>query len=79
MTLSVWKGNPFDRFLLDPPPPEAPSEYEWTVREESEGVLRLAGELEGRQLELRVEAIDLDGFLLTTRGFNWVTETPLNR
>jgi uncharacterized membrane protein YphA (DoxX/SURF4 family) len=79
MTLRVWKGSPFDRFLLDPPEPEEPAEYEWTVSEEGEGVLRLAGELEGRQLELRVEAIDLDGFLLTTRGFNWVTETPLNR
>lgn len=79
MTLSVSKGDRFATFLLDPPEPEEPTNYEWTVSEEGEGVLRLAGELEGRQLELRVAAIDLEGFLLTTRGFNWVAETPLNR
>ena len=79
MTLSVAQGDRYDRFLINPPEPLDPLEFEWTLVEEGEGVLSLAGELEGRAIEVRAQAVDLDAFLLTNRGFNWINEVPFNR
>ena len=79
MTVKVPQGDRYDPYLLEPPEPIDPLEFEWTLVEQGEGVLELAGELEGRAIEVRAQAIDLDAFLLTNRGFNWINEVPLNR
>jgi len=40
---------------------------------------RLVGTLDGARLELDLVRIRRDDFLLTTRGFHWVSEAPFNR
>ncbi|HWB73936.1 MAG TPA: hypothetical protein VG755_03250 [Nannocystaceae bacterium] len=39
----------------------------------------LTGELDGAQVELALRRVDASEFLLPTRGFHWVSETPFNR
>jgi hypothetical protein len=41
--------------------------------------LILAGEMDGRKLDMRLELFPRERFLLVTRGFNWIQEYPLNR
>ncbi len=65
-------------FYLEPPEPSEPIEYEWRVRELDDGGLELRGELDGRMLELKLERREPE-FLLTSRGFHWINERPLNR
>lgn len=65
-------------FYLDPPESPGPPTYEWRVREGGEGQLELRGELDGQILELQLERSEVD-FLLTSRGFHWINERPINR
>lgn len=62
---------------LNPPLAAEPVEHAWTVDAHDGQALELSGALGGPALRLRATAQPLD-FLLTTRGFNWVNETPLN-
>jgi len=41
--------------------------------------LFLEGELKGSQVHLRLQRVDLGGFRLRTRGFQWIQEVPFNR
>jgi hypothetical protein len=41
--------------------------------------LTLAGDLDGRRVEAKLRRADPSQFLLTSRGFHWVNEFPLNR
>jgi uncharacterized membrane protein YphA (DoxX/SURF4 family) len=41
--------------------------------------LTLAGDLDGRKVEMRLRLVDRSKFLLVTRGFNWIQEYPFNR
>lgn len=41
--------------------------------------LRLAGEIDGRKIDMRIELLPRESFLLVTRGFNWIQEYPFNR
>jgi hypothetical protein len=39
----------------------------------------LSGELDGAKIELTLRRVHASEFLLPTRGFHWVSETPFNR
>jgi hypothetical protein len=39
----------------------------------------LQGEMEGKQVQLRLELFPREKFLLVSRGFNWIQEYPFNR
>jgi hypothetical protein len=41
--------------------------------------MTLAGDMNGKKLEMRLELLPREKFLLVTRGFNWVQEYPFNR
>ena len=41
--------------------------------------LLLAGELDGKQVSMSLEQVDMDRFTLRTRGFHWVQESPYFR
>jgi hypothetical protein len=41
--------------------------------------LTLAGELDGRTLQMTLQLVDRHSFLLVNRGFNWIQEYPFNR
>ena len=41
--------------------------------------LMLAGEMDGRRIEVRLALVDRNAFLLVSRGFHWVQEYPFNR
>jgi hypothetical protein len=41
--------------------------------------LTLDGEMDGRQVRMRLQRVDDDAFLLRSRGFHWVQEVPFNR
>ncbi|OBK81650.1 DoxX family protein [Mycolicibacter heraklionensis] len=57
------------------PMSETPLSYERPAPDR----LRLAGELDGRQVSMALEQVDLDSFTLRSRGFNWVQEYPYFR
>lgn len=42
-------------------------------------VLRLAGTIDGQKISARLRRMDDSRFLLTNRGFHWVSERPFNR
>jgi uncharacterized membrane protein YphA (DoxX/SURF4 family) len=41
--------------------------------------LELRGKLDGKAVVIRARRYDADAFLLTTRGFHWISEDPYNR
>jgi hypothetical protein len=41
--------------------------------------MTLAGDMNGKKIEMRLELFPREQFLLVTRGFNWVQEYPFNR
>ena len=41
--------------------------------------LVLDGMLDGRLVHLELKAVDLNTFLLNSRGFHWIQEVPFNR
>ena len=41
--------------------------------------LSLKGDMGGKRVEMRLELLPRESFLLVTRGFNWVQEYPFNR
>jgi hypothetical protein len=41
--------------------------------------MTLAGEMDGRKIQMRLELFPRERFLLVSRGFNWVQEYPFNR
>ena len=41
--------------------------------------LILDGEMENRKVHMQLELVDIQKFLLTSRGFHWVQEYPFNR
>ena len=43
------------------------------------GLLALSGTLDGRTIRARLHREKPPRFLLTTRGFHWINERPLNR
>lgn len=63
---------------LDPPELE-PVRTTWTYARSEPGAMTLAGELDGRELKLELEARDPDDFFLLQRGFHWINEFPMNR
>ncbi len=42
-------------------------------------LLTLAGDFDGRPLRARLRRADPSRFLLTSRGFHWINESPFNR
>jgi len=45
----------------------------------SAGVMTLDGQLEGKKIQARLNLVQTPSFLLTSRGFHWINETPFNR
>ena len=41
--------------------------------------LTLAGDVDGRPVRAKLRRVDPSKFLLTSRGFHWINETPFNR
>ncbi len=49
------------------------------VEQPHPGELLLTGILQGKSATLRLKRVTHPGYLLTTRGFHWVNEFPMNR
>ena len=47
--------------------------------EPAPGLLALEGTYEGHQVKAKLRRADDSRFLLKTRGFHWINETPFNR
>ena len=41
--------------------------------------MTLDGEMDGKQIQMRLELFPREKFLLVSRGFNWIQEYPFNR
>ena len=50
-----------------------------TYRRLSPQLLVLEGTIDGRVVRLELTQRDLNSFVLTSRGFNWVQNVPFNR
>jgi hypothetical protein len=50
-----------------------------TYRRSQADSLVLDGTLEGRPVHLELKQVDLNTFLLNSRGFHWIQEVPFNR
>lgn len=64
LTLSAPDGSALAAFTVSRPQPQR---------------LELAGQLEGRQVHIALEQVDLNQFTLRNRGFHWVQEYPYFR
>jgi hypothetical protein len=42
-------------------------------------LLLLSGQIDGHRVSVKATRIDESKFLLTTRGFHWINEYPLNQ
>jgi len=51
----------------------------FTFRQPSADVLVLDGEMDGHTVHMNTRLFDRNRFLLVSRGFNWVQESPFNR
>jgi hypothetical protein len=51
----------------------------WSFDRPSPERLTLTGEMDGKTIQMRLELLPREKFLLVTRGFNWVQEYPFNR
>lgn len=51
----------------------------WTWERPSPGTLAMAGELDGGQVAIELQARDPATFPLLARGFHWINEEPFNR
>jgi hypothetical protein len=40
---------------------------------------RVAGEMDGKTIQMRLELFPRERFRLVSRGFNWIQEYPFNR
>ncbi|MEM9593390.1 MAG: DoxX family protein [Acidobacteriota bacterium] len=54
-------------------------EARWTLERPSPKVLELVGELDGDSIRIRTREREPGGFLLSERGFRWISERPFNR
>jgi hypothetical protein len=77
MTLSE-RADHYVRYEIGAESAEPPPVHEWTLIEGPDGVLELRGMMDDRVLELQLVMDDTD-FVLTSRGFRWISETPFNR
>ncbi|HVI01889.1 MAG TPA: hypothetical protein VM869_24410, partial [Enhygromyxa sp.] len=78
-SFELWRWAwPMAWMYIDPPEQE-PIKTTWTYARPSPDRLELAGEIDGRAIEIVAEARDPQGFFLVERGFNWINEVPLNR
>ncbi|RPH57360.1 hypothetical protein EHM82_01460 [bacterium] len=57
----------------------AKKETVFSYRQPEPGILTLEGTLEGKEIRARLRRIDESEFLLVSRGFHWINETPFNR
>jgi hypothetical protein len=77
MTLTE-RADVYARYEFGAEPAEPAPVHEWTLVEGPDRVLELRGMLDHRALELQLVLDDKD-FVLTSRGFRWINETPFNR
>jgi uncharacterized membrane protein YphA (DoxX/SURF4 family) len=50
-----------------------------TLAQPSPGSVILSGEMDGRKISAMLRRVDLNSFLLNSRGFHWINELPFNR
>ena len=43
------------------------------------GLLLLDGVMEGHSIQMRLQLVERERFLLVSRGFHWIQEYPFNR
>jgi hypothetical protein len=77
MTLTE-RADVYARYEFGAEPAEPAPVHEWTLVEGPDRALELRGMLDHRALELQLVRDDKD-FVLTSRGFRWINETPFNR
>ncbi|HKQ51915.1 MAG TPA: hypothetical protein VJT74_06065 [Pyrinomonadaceae bacterium] len=51
----------------------------FTYEQPEPGLLTLAGDVEGRPVQAKLRLVGQPQFLLMTRGFHWINESPFNR
>lgn len=80
-TAELWAYDRYAGFgiYLDADSEPEPTKTAWTWDRPEEGILTMAGELEGRRISLEMTARDPSDFRLVQRGFRWINEVPFNR
>jgi hypothetical protein len=58
---------------------EPEKKYTLSYAVPSANVMTLEGQLDGKKLRARLQRAETPQFLLTSRGFHWINEYPLNR
>ena len=51
----------------------------FTFQRVGENELVLDGNMDSRKIHMQLELVDLNKFLLVSRGFHWIQEYPFNR
>jgi hypothetical protein len=67
------------RTMVLTPPGEPAKKFTLAYTVPASGVMTLDGQLDGRKLHARLQRTATPQFLLTSRGFHWINETPFNR
>jgi uncharacterized membrane protein YphA (DoxX/SURF4 family) len=45
----------------------------------SPGMIALSGEMDGKKIQAKLRKVEVNNFLLNSRGFHWISEFPFNR
>jgi hypothetical protein len=70
------KGKTFNLRKID----DAKWKADFTYQQPQPGLLYMAGQMDGRHIEVRLKRMELPkAFPLTSRGFHWINEYPYNR
>jgi len=51
----------------------------FTFKRDAPDRLTLDGEMDGQNIQMRLQLFDREKFLLVNRGFHWIQEYPFNR